>query len=132
MSISIDKALSIHAPAMALRAERSQVLANNLANADTPGYKARDLDFKSALAQAAQAGDLRTTNPRHMSTATQADGSARLLYRVPSQPSLDGNTVEANAEQARFSENAMRYEASLSFLERRVSSMRNALKGSNQ
>lgn len=130
MSISFDKAFGVHVQAMQLRADRSQVLANNLANADTPGYKARDVDFKAILQQQAGNTGIRTTHERHIGIG--GSGNQQLMYRVPAQPSLDGNTVEADAEQARFSENAMRYEASLTFVERRISGLRNALQGANR
>ncbi|MBU6166043.1 MAG: flagellar basal body rod protein FlgB [Alphaproteobacteria bacterium] len=113
----IDSALGLSAPALRLRAQRLEVIASNIANAATPGYKARDLDADAAL-RSAQAGGF----------AAQID-AARLQYRAPLLPSLDGNTVEMATEQAAFAENAMRYRASLEFLGARVNSIMAALKG---
>ena len=130
MPMSIDKALGIHERALMLKGQRSEVLASNLANADTPHYKARDIDFKSALANAQQRQGigLQTTDKRHISPAMES-GPAELLYRVPEQPSLDGNTVDSRVEQAAFAENALQYQASLTFLGNRINGLRNAIRG---
>ncbi|OSZ70680.1 flagellar basal body rod protein FlgB [Sphingomonas sp. IBVSS1] len=112
----IDQAFGISAPALRLRSQRLEVIASNIANAATPGYKARDLDADAAL-RAAQAGGF----------SAQLD-SARLQYRAPLIASIDGNTVEMATEQAAFAENAMRYRASLEFLGARVNSIMAALK----
>ena len=99
------------------------------ANADTPNYQARDLDFSSALDGAfAAATRLKTTDPRHIAGTPLSSGNA-LKYRVPHQPSLDGNTVEADLEQARYAENAVSYQASLLFAGNRISTLRAALTG---
>lgn len=125
--------LSVHENALAFRAHRNQVLSSNIANADTPGYKARDLDFRTALSDA-QGGTLRmsTTSELHRqawgdSTTPAWRGSA--MYRVPFQPTLDGNTVETDVEQAAFAENAIQYRASLAFLDGQIRSLRFAIKG---
>jgi flagellar basal-body rod protein FlgB len=115
----IDRQLGIHATALRLRSQRLDILAGNIANAATPGYKARDLDFKAALAQAGNASD----------TQTGASTSAAMRYRVPVQASLDGNTVELATEQTAFAENAVNYRASLSFLTGRIQTIMAALKG---
>lgn len=148
MSISLDSALGIHAQALALRARRAEVLAANLANADTPGYKARDLDFAdgiearvarqagrvsgfaSALALA-QGGALRlaATGPRHLAGEQGPAGSGELLYRVPMQPSIDGNTVDTHIEYAEFARNALQYQASLTFLNGRIRTLMTAIRG---
>ncbi len=131
MAISLDKAFSLHATALKLRAERVEVLANNIANADTPGFKARDIDFKAALSEAMAGGGeakLKTTNPRHISTGG-GELSPELLYRNPFQPSLDGNTVELQVEKAAFARNAVEYQASLKFLEGKSKGLLQALKG---
>lgn len=134
MAISFDRALSIHPQALELREKRSQILAANLANADTPDYKAQDLDFKSVLTQAAQGGGgsptggLLRTSPEHL-PARQTVLGADLLYRNPQQASLDGNTVETHIEQARYAENAVQYQASLSFLKSDFSGLITAIKG---
>ncbi len=134
MGISLDKAFGVHEAALRLRAERTQVLANNIANADTPGYKARDIDFRSALSRAMDGGaaSLKTTDKGHMSAAsglTVANGQVELMYREPNQPALDGNTVEAHVEQAEFARNALEYQASLKFLEGKSKGLIKALKG---
>jgi len=103
-----------------VRGQRTELLARNLANADTPGYKAQDLDFRAALAAAGGADKsvaMRATSAHHISTANgAANAPADLQYRTPLAPSLDGNTVDVQMEQAAFAENAVRYQATLSFL----------------
>ncbi len=119
-----------HATALQLRAERGRTLAGNLANADTPNYKARDFDFKQALAQAtglAQHGAA-LTSTAHMK-ASAAATSPTLLYRVPMQSSLDGNTVEMDVERASFADNTLRYEASLRFLNGQIRTLMTAISG---
>ena len=104
------------------------VLAANLANADTPQYKARDMEFASVLDGVAADARLKVTNPRHIAS-NPIDNSAALQYRIPHQPSLDGNTVEADLELARYAENAVAYQASLLFASGRIQTMRAALAG---
>jgi flagellar basal-body rod protein FlgB len=108
-----DSLFGVHANALQLRSQRMAMLASNIANAATPNYKARDMDFAQALRLA---GD-----------GTSTDSAVR--YRVPIQPSLDGNTVELATEQTAFAENALAYRSSLSFLQGRVGTMMRALKG---
>jgi flagellar basal-body rod protein FlgB len=128
MAINFDKALGIHPQALAIREKRSEVLAANLANADTPGYKARDLDFKSILKQSLpEAQAMERTQTGHF--APQQLWDSWLMYRNPNQVSLDGNTVEANVEQARYAENAVQYQASLQFLNNKFSGLMLALRG---
>ena len=129
--MNIDKAFGIHAAALQLRARRAQVLATNLANADTPHYKARDLDFRAALKEAAGQATttLRTTNPRHLDGAAAVGGGVELRDRIPGQPSADGNTVDTQREQAAFTENAVQYQASLSFLSSKIKTLLSAIKG---
>jgi flagellar basal-body rod protein FlgB len=133
MANPIDQAFGSHATALQLRAERSQLLAANLANADTPGFKARDIDFKQALASAqGDAGPLLTTQANHVAGLDAGPGAGqgtRALYRTPLQPSLDGNTVDVATEQAAFSENSNRYLASLTFLNGRIRGLMTALRG---
>lgn len=126
-------ALSQHEQSLKLRAMRNRVLSANIANADTPNFKARDFDFSDAL-QHAQGKGLRLygTNARHLGTATgdvTATTIDSLKYRVPMQPTLDGNTVETDVEQAAFAENALQYRASLAFLDGSIRTIRYALKG---
>ena len=131
MPISFDGVFGIHEQALMLRTARAGVLASNLANADTPHYKARDLDFKSALAEAANtfaAKALSGTHRQHMSARSQV-AESRLSYRWPLQPSLDGNTVDAQAERSAFLENALRHQASLRFLQGKIEGLRTAIRG---
>jgi flagellar basal-body rod protein FlgB len=132
MRFDLDSYLGIHQDAMMLRSRRNTVIASNIANADTPGYKARDIDFQQALQQAQggqpAAGTLRTTHARHIGGG-DAVGGAPLKYREPMQPAVDGNTVETEREQAEFSKNAVRYQASLSFVNSSIRGMITALKG---
>lgn len=131
MPLSIDKALGIHDEALMLRARRAELLAENLANADTPHYKARDFDFRAALEQAGQgrpSTGLAVTHAGHIQGAGPAL-NPELLYRIPGQPSLDGNTVDPQLEKAAFAENAVHYQATLLFLNRKIASIKGALKG---
>lgn len=127
MSSNID-VLGIHTQALALRARRAEILATNLANADTPGYQARDLDFAAVLAGQGNEGALRTTDLRHLGGA-DPDFDFALRYREPLQASLDHNTVDVQAERAAFVDNAMRYQASLTFLNGRIRGLISALRG---
>jgi flagellar basal-body rod protein FlgB len=130
----LDGALRMHQLALGLRAERQQVLANNIANADTPNFKARDFDFAAELARAAQAQPasgapaLTTTNARHLTARSGALASEReLLYRIPGQPSMDGNTVDMDLERGEFADNAVRYQASLTLMNSRIQGLKSAL-----
>jgi flagellar basal-body rod protein FlgB len=127
MSISFDQALGVHAPALALRSRRAEVIATNLANVDTPNYLARDVDFQAVLASTQGTNDLSTTHPEHL----QAYGSdpKELLYRVPIQPAIDGNTVEEEHEKAAFADNAVHYEASVRLLNNRIQELLSAIRG---
>jgi flagellar basal-body rod protein FlgB len=127
----LDNALGFHATALGLRAQRQQILAGNIANADTPHYKARDLDFGSALASAMsgrgpQALPMATTTAGHLS-AQGAVGPHALMYRQASQNAVDGNTVDMDIERAQFAENAVHYEASINFLSGQLRSMLDAI-----
>ncbi len=131
MAISFDNALGIHEHALQARVKRAEVLANNLANADTPGYKARDIDFQAMMQKAQDSVSgfgMNTTHGGHMDTSSPgADGE--LLYRTPHQPSIDGNTVDAQSEQTRFMRNAMDYQASFEFLNSKFSGLKKAISG---
>ncbi len=130
--MKLDDVFGIHEQALKLRARRGEVLAANLANADTPGYKARDIDFQNVLqAQVKDGGHIRltATSPGHIAPDLDPTAAAHMLYRVPSQPSLDGNTVEAEREQMAFSANSFQYQASLRFLDGRIKSLLTAIKG---
>lgn len=132
----LDQAFRFHQNALALRAERQQVLASNIANADTPNFKARDMDFRQALqgamAAAAPQQDAAAllAHPRHLTLAAGSTPSGQpLLYRTPRQDSIDGNTVELDAERAQFADNALRYEASLSAVNGRIKSLLTVIQG---
>ncbi len=133
MAISIDKHFGIHQHALELRSQRASVLANNIANADTPGYKARDLDFQSMLqARMGEPSDkltLKTSNQSHTSTLLQADTISGLKFRNPSQPAIDGNTVDAQVEKTEFARNTMEYQAAFEFLNGKVKSLLSAIRG---
>jgi flagellar basal-body rod protein FlgB len=130
----LDNELRFQQSALSLRAERQQVLANNIANADTPNFRARDFNFSAELAGAMQGGlsnsrtmRLATTSERHLPGASTASSVQELLYRVPDQPSLDGNTVDMDRERAQFTDNAVRYQASLTFLTSRLQGLKTAM-----
>ncbi|MHB1354121.1 MAG: flagellar basal body rod protein FlgB [Thiobacillus sp.] len=129
----LDEMLNFHTQALRVRDQRQQVLASNIANADTPNYKARDLDFKAALQgalQGTQTGGtaLATTAPGHL--AGKAGGAdAGLLYRTPAQGSVDGNTVDVDAERAAFAENAIQYEFNLTRLNQQIKGLLAAIQG---
>jgi flagellar basal-body rod protein FlgB len=108
----------VHGTALAVRSQRMGVLASNIANASTPGYKAKDVDFQAALASLETPGG-----------SANAAMDAATLYRVPLQPSQDGNTVELATEQTAFAENAVAYQTTLSFLNGRISTITRALRG---
>jgi flagellar basal-body rod protein FlgB len=135
MSNGIDQLLSFHQQALRVRDQRQQVLASNIANADTPNYKARDMDFKAAL-QGALSGSpvaggvaLATTSPGHLAGKAGLSGNAGLLYRTPSQGSVDGNTVDVDAERAAFAENAVQYEFNLTRITGQIQSMLTSIQG---
>lgn len=129
-SINFSNALGIHPSAMLLRASRAEILANNLANSDTPGYKARDINFQAVLAGEVASHDslgMNRTQSGHLSGRRKADED--LLYRNPSQPSIDGNTVDTQIEQAIYSRNALSYNASFEFLSSKFKGMKGAIRG---
>lgn len=132
MSNLISDYLGIHAQAMPLREQRMKLIAGNLANADTPGYKARDLDFDAALRDAqgqGGSGALNATSEQHFSTASIDGLSPFQMLRAGVQPSLDGNTVDPDAERAAYGRAALEYRASLSFVESKVRTMTTAITG---
>ena len=126
---SLDQALGIHPQALMLRAHRAELLAVNLANADTPNYQARDIDFRTVLSNHGDSNRLTATHTGHIGGGAERLMGAELMYRVPQQPSLDQNTVDVNAERARFVDNSLRYQASLRFLDGRLSSIKSAFRG---
>lgn len=123
----IDQQFGVSPHALSVRSQRFELISANLANADTPGYKAKDLEFSDALARAQDEGGLQaTTHPLHFDVGV---ARAEALYRLPFQTSLDGNTVETQQEHAAFMDNAIRYQASLNFLNGRIKTLMLALRG---
>lgn len=128
--MKLDNIFGIHEQALKLRGYRSEVLAANLANADTPGYQARDFDFQQVLkGEVGGPQQLKVTHAAHLSGTSGGLPINHLLYRVPSQPSLDGNTVDTQLETANFSANAMEYQASLGFINGKIESLLRAIRG---
>ena len=125
---SFTEHLGFHASALQLRSRRNEMLASNIANAATPNFKARDIDFDTELRRINKIGNIETTNGSHFSSIQKRIGKDS-VYRLPIHPSLDGNTVEMAVEQMQFSENVMRYQTTLSFLNNKISGLRSAIKG---
>lgn len=125
---TLDTYLAPHANALQIRQKRMEVLGANIANAATPNYKARDIDFSAAYSEAMSGqGSLASTSSGHITSASGS--SPETVFRTPLSASIDGNTVEIHVEQLQFSENATRYEASLQFLNDRIRGLRSALRG---
>jgi flagellar basal-body rod protein FlgB len=137
MSGVLDDYLRVNETAINLLAQRQQLLASNIANADTPNYKARDIDFKSSLQAALARKDpspnaLTKTNPSHLdgnAGGTAGTDGATLLYRSPTQPSADGNTVDMDVERNQFADNAVRYEAGLTMITSQIKDMLAVIQG---
>ena len=130
MTITTDSVFGLNAPALALWQRRSEVIASNLANADTPGYQARDVDFRSALQQASgESNQLELSTPTAGQIQSSSSDADQLKYRTPMQPSMDGNTVDTQVEQAAFAANTVHYQASLSFINGSIQTLRLAITG---
>ena len=145
MLAQITGGLDFQSKALVLRAERQRTIASNIANADTPGYAARDFDFKSALQNATRSGDSfnsstgqkiaalqpagSTTHAQHFSLQATAGSTNSLAYTVQAQPSMDGNSVDLDRERANFVDNAVRYEATLRFINGHSKTMLSAIQG---
>jgi len=125
---SIANHLKVHAEALTLRSQRNEILASNIANAATPNFKAKDLDFDTLLETKMGFGKLQTVDSRHFeyTIGPNEDG---IVFRKNITPSMDGNTVELHVEQMQFSENVMRYQTSLEFLNRKLAGLKSAIKG---
>ncbi len=123
----LENPFGIHEQALAVRNKRMELIAGNIANADTPHFKARDLDFKKILG-AESAVKMAATDARHFATG-EIENTSGLVYRVPYNTAVDGNTVEMQVEQAKYGEAAAEYQATLNFLERRISGIRKSLRG---
>ena len=133
MFLNLDNYLSVHSTSVNLRAQRASILANNLANSDTPNFKSRDIAFKDSLNSAMDRVAQNTpsintsSHPAHLPIASPI--RTNLLYRVPTQVSLDGNTVHSDVEKSIFTENTVRYESSLRFLSGKISGLIKAIRG---
>ncbi|APX74110.1 flagellar basal body rod protein FlgB [Achromobacter insolitus] len=118
---------------LGLRAQRQEVLSSNIANADTPNYKARDFDFKTAMATAMEGSkrlpdtSLTLTSTRHIPAKAVSQGPTELLYRLPYQPSLDGNTVDMDIERVQFADNTLHYQSTMQMLSGRIRTMMAAI-----
>jgi len=129
----LDSTLRFHQLALNLRAARQEVLATNIAHADTPNFKARDFDFNTALTQAVERGrqsgslPMAGTSSGHLPGVAGGGVDAELLYRAPAQSSVDGNTVEMDVERVNFADNAMRYEANLAVLGSKIKTLLTAV-----
>lgn len=135
MNTLFDRQIQFHQTALNLQAHRQQLIASNIANADTPNYKARDIDFQATLdkASAQRGGDLAlaTTSTRHL-TAMAGDGApagARVMYRTEYQSAVDGNTVNMDVERSAFAENAVHLEATLTFIREKLRGLQSAIQG---
>ncbi|HDX8361357.1 flagellar basal body rod protein FlgB [Aeromonas veronii] len=130
MALSFDKAFGVHQHTISVRAKRAEVLSSNIANADTPGFKARDINFAQALqeAQSHQGVGLATTSEKHFALNMDAPGTVQ--YRNPLQPDTgDGNTVDVQQERSEFLRNSLEYQTSLEFMNSKISGLLKALKG---
>jgi len=131
----LTDALDFQTQALVLRAERQHLIASNIANADTPGYVARDMDFARALREATgqtQAVAAAATQPQHIATAGGARAEPQLLYTRPAQDNLDRNSVDMDRERAVFADNTVKYEATLRFINAQVRTLLDSMKGPNQ
>tara|TARA_Y100000588_G_C13884881_1_gene766150 strand:+ start:294 stop:680 length:387 start_codon:yes stop_codon:yes gene_type:complete len=126
--VGIKQHLELHATALSLRNKKNEIIASNIANAATPNYKARDVDFSMEMARHTRSGNLVTTNKDHFPTLRPVSHRG-VSYREPLQQSLDGNTVELAVEQMEMSENSIRYSTTLSFLNSKISGLMSAIKG---
>ncbi len=135
MALNINDQFDLHSRVLGLANQRLELLADNVANADTPNYKARDIDFRSAMASAGQPGTLggdlpmAATRTGHIQAGGAGPNTTNPLYRMPDQPSLDGNTVDSQKENAAIAETAVRYQATLTFLSSRIRGLRDAITG---
>lgn len=136
MAISFHNALGMRESALTIRAERAGVLASNLANADTPGYKAKDIDFAQALKNKMASGGhsgMRMTDHQHMNlrggNSVGSKGSSEQMYRMSSQPSIDGNSVEEQVEHAEFMKNSLEFQTAFTLLNSSFAGLRKAIKG---
>ena len=126
--VGIKQHLDIHAQALSLRNRRNEILASNIANAATPNFKARDIDFNTEIAKHTRKGSLNVTNEKHLPALRPVNNNG-VSFREPLQQSLDGNTVELAVEQMEFAENTIKYSTTLSFLNSKISGLMSAIRG---
>lgn len=134
MSISFKDYSGIFESALHLRSKRSEILAGNLANADTPNYKARDFDFQAALnvnmdGVSLSGGHMRMTHDKHFTAGDGGIAGAPMQYRTPTQPSIDGNTVEEQVEHAEYMKNTLEFQAAFTLLNSKFKGLSSAIKG---
>lgn len=130
MSNPTTSLFGMHSRALRVWNRRMEVLASNLANADTPGYQARDIDFKQVLSTSQAPGvRLAATRSDHITDPSGDPRIGRLMYRIPMQPSQDGNTVDTQMEQAAFAQNTVHYQATLRFIGNKIRRLRVAIQG---
>ena len=134
---NIEQSLGIHEQALKLRAYRMELISSNLANADTPNYKAKDIDFNSVLSSYKASGAMpnresvmSATHARHLGGNTGNSGMPDAQYRSSQQPSIDGNTVDTQIEKSALMENSVHYQATLTFINGRIGTLKKALGGS--
>ena len=124
----IKQYLEIHSAALSLRNKKNEIIASNIANAATPHFKARDIDFDTEIKKYQQDGPIKVTHDTHLSVKKPV-APGRVVFRKNVNPSLDGNTVELAVEQLQFAENSMRYQSTLSFLSGKINTLMSAIKG---
>ena len=125
---SIKKQLTFFGSALNIRNKRNDIIASNIANAATPNYKARDLNFLDEFKKVTNTGEIKTTHSNHIPTKNY-NISGKAFYRDPVIASLDGNTVELSVEQMQFAENTMKYQTTLKFLNGKITKMISAIRG---
>lgn len=134
----LDAALRFQQEALNLRAQRQEILAANIANADTPGYQSRDIDFASQLKNVMERGRaqgntvaLTMTSARHIPAQASTAPQTNLLYRIPDQPSMDGNTVDMDRERTQFADNALKYQTDVTLMSGQIKGMMSVLQQGN-
>ena len=125
---TIKQQFEVYSKALGIRNQRNEILASNIANAATPNYKARDIDFEVELARSLSVGPITTSNSEHFAVGSK-NLPGKVQYREPLQPSMDGNTVELAVEQMEFAENSIRYQTSLNFINGKLAGLMGAIRG---
>ncbi|MAH78582.1 MAG: flagellar basal body rod protein FlgB [Rickettsiales bacterium TMED254] len=128
MTNTIKQQFEVYSKALGIRNRRNEILASNIANAATPNYKARDVDFESELSRSLSIGPIKATNDAHISVASKSL-PGKVQYRQPLNPSMDGNTVELAVEQMEFAENSVRYQTTLNFINGKIQGLMSAIRG---